>query len=286
VGPDRALREDRLTRSSSALDFGDDADMNEVSGRVAWIAIAPVKSMALLQLDHARLEQTGIAGDRAYAVVDAQGRLVNGKRIGAFMTIHPEVDAATGRLTLRFPGEPLVSGDVVLGEEMTGLFFGEPRPVRPLIGPWSEALSAWAHQDLRLVAPVGPGEGIDRGPTATLLSTAALATLAHAAEQSDPIDGRRFRMTFGIDDVPAFAEDGWIGRDVRVGTALIRPIGNVGRCAVTTKDPDTGVPTFDTLGILQRIRGTLETTEPLPCGVVAEIVEPGEVRLGDPIGPV
>ena len=71
-------------------------------------------------------------------------------------------------------------------------------------------------------------------------------------------------MTFGIDDVPAFAEDGWIGRDVRVGAALIRPIGNVGRCAVTTKDPDTGVPTFDTLGILQRIRGSLETTEPLP----------------------
>ena len=110
-------------------------------------------------------------------MVDAEGRLVNGKRIGSFMTIHPEVDAESGRLTLRFPGEPDVSGDVALGEVMTATFFGEPRPVRPLIGPWSEALSAWAHQDLRLVAPVGDGEGIDRGPSATLLSTAALATL-------------------------------------------------------------------------------------------------------------
>lgn len=260
--------------------------MTEVIGRVAWIAIAPVKSMALLQLDQAMLERTGIAGDRAFAVIDAHDRLVNGKRIGALMTIRPEVDPAAGRLTLRFPGEPAMSGDVVLGEETTATFFGEPRPVQPLIGPWSEALSAWAHQDLRLVAPVGTGEGIDRGPSVTLLSTAALATLAHAAGQTDPIDGRRFRMTFGIDDVEAFAEDGWIGRDVRVGAALIRPIGNVGRCAVTTQDPDTGVPTFDTLRILQQIRGTLESTEPLPCGVVAEIVEPGEVRLGDPIGPI
>jgi uncharacterized protein YcbX len=260
--------------------------MTEPTGRVAWIAIAPVKSMALLHLDRAMLERTGIAGDRAFAVVDGQARLVNGKRIGAFTTIHPDFDIATGRLALRFPGEPEVCGEVRLGVPMEATFFGEPRPVRPVIGPWNEALSTWARQPLQLVAPVGPGEGLDRGPTATLLSTAALATLAHAAEQTDPIDGRRFRMTFGIDDVAAFAEDGWVGRDVRVGDALIRPIGNVGRCAVTTQDPDSGIPTFDTLRILQQIRGSLETTEPLPCGVFAEIVEPGEVRVGDPIRPV
>lgn len=260
--------------------------MTEPTGRVAWISIAPVKSMALLQLEHARLETTGIAGDRAFAVVDGQGRLVNGKRIGALATIRPDFDAASGRLTLRFPDRPEVWGEVALGDVMDAWFFGERRAVRPTVGPWSEALSAWAHHDLRIVAPVGTGEGIDRGPTATLLSTAALATLAHAAEQTDPIDGRRFRMTFGIDGVEAFAEDGWIGRDVRVGDALVRPSGNVGRCAVTTQDPDTGVPTFDTLRILQQIRGSLETTEPLPCGVVADILEAGEVRLGDPIGPV
>ncbi len=260
--------------------------MTEPTGRVAWIAIALVKSMALLHLDRARLETTGIAGDRAFAVVDGQGRLVNGKRIGRLVTIRPDYDPTGGRLTLRFPDRPDVCGEVALGDPVDAWFFGEPRTVRPLVGPWSEALASWTGHDLRIVAPIGTGQGIDRGPTATLLSTAALATLAHAGEETDPIDGRRFRMTFGIDDVEAFAEDGWIGRDVRVGGALIRPFGNVGRCAVTTQDPDTGIPTFDTLGILQRIRGSLETTEPLPCGVVADIIEPGEVRLGDPIGPV
>jgi uncharacterized protein YcbX len=60
----------------------------------------------------------------------------------------------------------------------------------------------------------------------------------------------------------------------------------VGRCAVTTQDPETGIPTFDTLRVLQQTRGALETTEPLPCGVWADVIEPGEVGLGDPIGPV
>jgi uncharacterized protein YcbX len=59
--------------------------------------------------------------------------------------------------------------------------------------------------------------------------------------------------------------------------------GNVGRCAVTTQDPDTGYPTFDTLRVLNETRGSLETTEPLPFGVWSHVVEPGLVRLGDPI---
>jgi MOSC domain-containing protein len=256
------------------------------TGRVAWIAIAPVKSMALVQLDHAVLELTGIAGDRAFAMLDAQDRLVNGKRFGRLVTIRPDYDPGTGRLALRFPDGRTVAGAVELGEPTDGWFFGHPRAVRPVLGPWSEALSSLVGQPLRLVAPVDAGEGLDRGPSATLLSTAALAMVANAGGKSAPLDGRRFRMTFGIDGILAFAEDGWIGRDVRVGAALVRPAGNVGRCAVTTQDPETGIPSFDTLRVLQQTRGTLETTEPLPCGIWADIIKAGEVRLGDPTGPV
>ena len=258
--------------------------MTEPTGRVAWIAIAPVKSMALVSLERAVLGRTGIAGDRAFALIDPEGRLVNGKRIGRLATIRPDYNPASGRLSLRFPDGREVAGDVELGAPVDGSWHGEAWPVRQVVGPWSEALSAWAGQPLRLVAPVGAGEGLDRGPSATLLSTAALASLAAAGGEKRPLDGRRFRMTFGIDGVEAYAEDGWIGRDVRVGQALIRPVGNVGRCAVTTQDPDTGSPTFDTLGVLQRLRGSLDTSEPLPCGVWAEVIEPGEVALGDPIG--
>ena len=90
-------------------------------------------------------------------------------------------------------------------------------------------------------------------------------------------------MTFGIDGVAAHAEDHWLGRDVRIGRAVVRVAGNVGRCAVTTHDPDTGRPSFDTLHVLNRTRGHLATSEPLPFGVWAEVITAGPVGLGDPV---
>ena len=255
------------------------------AGSIAWIAIAPVKSMALVFLDEAHLGLAGIAGDRAFAVVDDQRRLVNGKRFGRLATITPDYDVATQRLRLAFSGDQIVEGTVELGEPDVSVFFGHLRAVRRVAGPWSEALSDVTGHGLSLVALDDPGNGLDRGPTATLLSTAALGTLAHAGGQTEPLDRRRFRMTFGIDGVPAHAEDGWLDRNVRVGGAVVRPIGNVGRCAVTTHDPDTGQPSFDTVRLLQATRGNLPTTEPLPFGVWADVVWAGDVRLGDPVEP-
>jgi AcrR family transcriptional regulator len=100
----------------------------------------------------------------------------------------------------------------------------------------------------------------------------------------EPVDARRFRMTFGIDGLAAHEEDSWIGREVRVGDALLRVEGNVGRCAATTRQPETGVVDFKTLHHLRAYRGEVPTTEPLPFGVHARVLEPGRVRLGDPVG--
>jgi uncharacterized protein YcbX len=263
--------------------FGDDPRMNPSAGRVAWIAIAPVKSMALVHLERAHLGLAGIAGDRAFALIDENDRLVNGKRLGRLALIKPDYDAATGCVELRFPDGEVVAADVALGDAVDAWFFGHLRPARIVLGPWAAAISDRVGRQLRLIAPDGPGDGMDRGPTATLLSTAALASLAMAGGADEPLDHRRFRMTFGIDGVAAHAEDGWLGRDIRVGGAVVRPAGNVGRCAVTTHDPDTGIASFDTLGILEATRGRLDTTEPLPFGVWADVVEAGDVAVGDPV---
>ena len=257
--------------------------MDDVPGRLAWISIAPVKSMALVFLDAARLETTGIAGDRAFAVVDEADRLVNGKRAGQLALVRPTWDGATGDLTLALPDREPTAGRVELGDCGEGWFFGHARPIREVAGPWTDALREWTGRPVRLVALDGAGEGPDRGPGATLLSTAALASLGRDGGAAEPLDRRRFRMTFGIDDVAAHAEDGWLGRAVRIGDAIVRVAGNVGRCAVTTHDPDTGRPSFDTLRVLQLTRGHLPTSEPLPFGVWSEVVRPGKVRIGDPV---
>ena len=99
-----------------------------------------------------------------------------------------------------------------------------------------------------------------------------------------PLDGRRFRMLLEIDGVGAHEEDGWIGREVRAGTASIFFNGDVGRCVVTSHDPDTGVTDLDTLGALATYRRT-GVTEPLPLGIYGEVVRPGRVRVGDEVVP-
>jgi len=43
-----------------------------------------------------------------------------------------------------------------------------------------------------------------------------------------------------VDGVEAHAEDRWVGREARVGEALLRFNGHVGRCLITSRDPDTG----------------------------------------------
>ena len=61
-------------------------------------------------------------------------------------------------------------------------------------------------------------------------------------------------MNFGIDGLEAHAEDTWIGRRVQIGDAVVVPQGNVGRCAITTQNPETGEADLDTLKALARYR--------------------------------
>jgi hypothetical protein len=89
-------------------------------------------------------------------------------------------------------------------------------------------------------------------------------------------------MLFEIDGVGAHEEDEWIGMSVRVGEAVVKPLGDVGRCVVTTKNPDTGEHAFPTLDTLAGYRRD-GVSEPLPLGVYCDVVEPGRVRLGDSV---
>jgi uncharacterized protein len=253
-----------------------------MSGRVAWITIAPVKSMALARPREVLLSRDGIDGDRRFFLVDENGRMTNNKRHGLLQQLRPEVDVASGKLTIRFPDGRVLSGPTGPGAPLKAIFYRQQLETELVPGEFSDAISDFAGASLRLVAHRRSGGGGDRGVrgATTLLSTAALGRLAEELGV-DEVDGRRFRMHFGVDGVDAHAEDGWLGRQVRIGEAVVVPRGNVGRCAVTTQDPDTGRPNLDTLRALARYRADVTSEEPLPFGVYAEVVEPGRVRLDD-----
>lgn len=256
--------------------------------RIAWIAFTPVKGLRLRSLREAVLVEDGIPGDRAFFLVDGDGTMVNAKRLGPLVTVLADHDAEAGRLSLRFPDGREVAGAVELADPIPVRFYRMTLQAQPVGGPFSEALSAHAGAPLRLVAAPPRRSGVDRGRdgAVTLLSTASLERLQAEAGATEPVDPRRFRMTFGVDGVAEpHAEDGW--RDVRIGEALVRVRGNVGRCAVTTRNADSGVVDFQTLHHLAAYRHDgVETTEPLPFGVHARVLEPGRVRVGDPVEPL
>jgi MOSC domain-containing protein len=251
---------------------------------VTRISISPVKGLALVHPEHVMLERTGVRENRRFHIVDADGRRYNQLRNGKLVQIGQEYADTTGRLALTFPDGNTVAADVVLGSEITTDFYGRPVTGHLVGGPWSQALSEWAGRPLRLVqSPPGAAVDRSRGPV-SLVSAASLAELGRNGGHNGAVDGRRFRMLFELDGVGAHEEDTWVGADLRVGGALVRLLGDVGRCAITTQNPDTGVPDFDTLRTLAAYRQkgvNAAGNKHLPLGVYGDVLEPGPVRLGD-----
>jgi len=253
---------------------------------VIRISVAPVKGLGLVHPESVLLEGHGVRENRRFHIVDAAGQRFNQLRSGALVQIRPEYDADSERLTLRLPDGSVADGEVTLGTEVTTDFYGRPVPGNYVEGPWSAALSEWAGLPLRLVQSP-PGLAVDRGRGhVSLISTASLAELGQNADQGAPVDGRRFRMLFELDGCEPHEEDSWVKRHLRIGEATVRIRGDVGRCAITTQNPETGEPDLDTLRTIYAYRGFTENEagqRHLPFGVYGEVTEPGRVTVGDPV---
>jgi uncharacterized protein YcbX len=174
-----------------------------------------------------------------------------------------------------------VEGRVAHGDRLETRFFGQEDHVPEVIGPWAAAISEFFGRPLRLVASP---TAVDRGVAAavSLVSRGSLRRLAEQAAQPE-LDARRFRMLIEIDGVAPHDEDGWVGSQVRIGPALLRMHGHVGRCLITSRDPDTAAVDLPTLELLGQYRRQIVSTEPLPFGIYGEVLEGGTVRLGDAV---
>ena len=253
-----------------------------MTARIAWISRTPVKALKLQQLDDVELREDGVEGDRQFYLVGESGRLISNKDHPVFQLVAADYDGGADTLTLRFPEGREVSGTVERGDELQTIFHKRPRTARLVHGPWSVALSELGGAPVRLVEPSHSAVDRGRNGAATLLATASLSAIGAQLGVAD-VDSRRFRMNFGIEGLEPHEEDTWLRRKVKVGEAVVIPYGNVGRCVITTQNPDTAVSDLDTLKALAAYRRDVETTEPLPFGVHGAVAEPGRVRVGDPV---
>ena len=248
---------------------------------VTRLAVTPVKGMRVREVGAVRLGDRGAEGNRVFYVIDDRGRMLNGKNLKYLQTVVADYDGEGETLSLSFPDGGEVAGEVRYGDTITTSFFNHPKEAREVGGAYNDALSEFFGQPLRLVRTTA---AVDRGKhgAVSVVSQASLTHLAALAER-DGIDARRFRMLIEVDGIDAHEEDAWVGRPMRVGSALVRGCGHVGRCVITTRDPDTAEGDLDTLKLLATYRHKIGTTEPLAFGIYGEVLEGGAVRVGDEV---
>ena len=280
----------------------------------------PVKSVQGESTDEVVLGPGGLVGDRAYGFVDvATGRLLSAKRpkrYGALLTCRAGFTAAPQ------PGEPIPALHFTMPDGRT---LGEQaeieKAVSELLGfevalitslpPGGAYELTWGENngDSDFLAPARLPETEDGEPLYafppgvgapdTLLDLAALHVLATstldslAREYPDGTwDERRFRPNIVFADGPSnrpsgsFAEDEWMGTDLRIGDSVrIHIVAPTLRCPMPSVAQDGLSRDIDILRTLNRVaRRDLPPLGNFPClGAYAEVITPGVVRVGDPV---
>lgn len=247
---------------------------------VARFSIAPVRSLGLQHPDVIDLTEVGVVEDRRFYLADASNRLVDRVIVGELVQVSARTDPGATRLRLEFPDGRVIDDEVRLGAPVETPIHGRTGVGRVVEGPWAAALSAFAGRDVTLVRCDRPGGTRDGNPT-SLISDGSVAELARHAGV-DRVDARRFRMLIELAGASAREEDTWLGRRIAIGGAVLAVTRPDARCAITTQDPDTGVRDLDTLRTIIAYRG-LRDGKHADLGVLADVVQPGRVRLGDEV---
>jgi uncharacterized protein len=251
---------------------------------IKTLQTTPVKGLRVVAREEVALTSTGVSDDRRFYLIDDRARMVNGKRLGTLNQIVAEYDHAARTLALTFPDGTRVAGAIERGEQVVTRFYSRPARAHEVLGPFSAALSAHTGQPMRIVERL-ERSGIDRGRggAVSIVSMASIGALARLSG-AETIDARRFRMLAVVDGLQEpHDEDTWVGERLRIGDAVVRVRGHVGRCNVTHRHPESGTEDLPTLDLLRRYRAGLDTTEPLAFGVYGEVLEPGRVAVGDPV---
>jgi uncharacterized protein YcbX len=236
--------------------------MTEVSGELIGIYRWPVKSMAGETLDAAWVGSRGLAGDRAHALFDmhrGRARRLTAREVPRLLDWRA-----------RYPYHP---AEHVL-----------PTPV--VTTPWGQDFS-WDDSDLpevlsgdlgRTVSPVRD-EGLQQDlPDSILVTTAASHQDVQQAIGMLSLDRWRTNLHLDIGPTP-FAEMGWEGRRLLVGSVEFALLHPCKRCVIPTRNPGTDAKPSrwpELLRWLARERGQI-------FGINARPLTAGEIRTADPV---
>ncbi|MBB5153214.1 MOSC domain-containing protein [Saccharopolyspora phatthalungensis] len=232
-------------------------------GSVTELSRWPVKSLRGERVNAARFDERGMAGDRAYTLLD-------------------ERDTRSGNVLTVRQNPAMLSWGASYGETTDPT---EPPTVQDPDGvewSWSDpklvdALASSLNIPLRLHAADGQQ---DRGPTVLVTFEASRAGLC--AELGADVDLRRFRTNLHVTaDLPAFAEEEWEpGTVLTAGDVELAVTGDEAgpciRCAVPSWDAEGRERWRD-------LQTHLIRRHENKFGVIMRVTKPGTVRRDDAV---
>jgi uncharacterized protein YcbX len=113
----------------------------------------------------------------------------------------------------------------------------------------------------------------------TLHSRESLAAVANAL--NDPqLSEIRFRSNIAIDGIPAWEEQGWVGRRLRIGTIEFDVVRPKVRCLATHANPRTGERD---LPVMQTLVSAFRQQQPTFAVAIVTRGRGGEIRVGDEV---
>lgn len=262
---------------------------------VSQLFVYPVKGLGGVAMPEAEATSRGLAHDRRFMVVDAEGHFLSQRELPRMATVWTAIDGS--RLILSAPdaGEVEVPLSPRRGDPLGVTVW---RSTCRAIAPSAEA-DAWLRDvlgaDCRLVympdstvresdpAFAGPGKpvGFADGYAHLIVSEASLADLN--ARLTQPVPMTRFRPNIVIAGAEPFEEDGWAS--IAVGDATLRMVKPCGRCSVITVDPSTGEVTgAEPLATLSGYRGGAQFGPRFGMNAVTD--REGRVAVGDLVTPL
>ncbi|MGA7932287.1 MAG: MOSC N-terminal beta barrel domain-containing protein [Kovacikia sp.] len=200
--------------------------------RLDRIFIYPIKALDGIAVRQATVLESGaLKGDREFAMIDTQGKYVNGKRHVKVHQLRADFDLENRVVSLQMPGLDQPESFHLEGD-------------RSLIEDW---LTHYFGFSVRLVqnSQMGFPDDTD-SPGPTVISTATLQTIATWFSGLSLENARlRFRSNLEIAEVEAFWEDCLYAEADNLGAFQIGQVQMQGvnpcqRCIVPTRDAITG----------------------------------------------
>ncbi len=235
----------------------------------------PVKSLSAEEINHCTLEPgQGLPFDRKWALArpgsEASGSpdwfpksnflvLASDKDMAM---VRSHFDEITNRLTFEAPGELHGEGKMDTDEGRSAIAGGIAKHL---------GLDDSGTPTLKEAKDIGYFDTTD-GPISLLNMESVRAVEKLLSKKLDPL---RFRMNLILEGVEAWAETNWVGKQIKIGEAVLEITKETGRCIATHINPSTGDVDIKVMHALKDHFGHTK------MGIYAKVVKGGKINTGD-----